>query len=155
MTENTIITIAVCCGILVFIYLFMKKIIKGESWKTNLIEKASKNNCFTQATCIDRKLHLGNDDSGNGTFKNDRMKVKYEYQVNGRKYYKKLNFQSPGCVSVNYPYTITVYYKKNNPKKAVCKNEIQQTKETGCLIVFIVTIATILIVKQLLTLLLK
>lgn len=69
------------------------------------------------------KRVIGNDESGNSYFKNDRYKIKYSYQVNGKTYYKKITFQSPGTVSTNYSYTIMVYYDKNNPKKAYTKIE--------------------------------
>ena len=45
--------------------------------------------------------------------------LKYEYIVNGRKYYKKINIRNNQFISNN----IDIYYKSNNPKKSITNNE--------------------------------
>ena len=91
--------------------------------KKKFIKKAINDGCVAEGICVDSKLRLGNDDSGNGSFKNDTQIVKYEYIVNGNKYYKKVKFQSPGCVSAKFPYRVKIYYSKGNPRKSICNEE--------------------------------
>lgn len=129
--EDKIRNIIAFINFLILGYLFIKKVIKGESWKSKLIEEGSKNNCYTEAIAID------NDSSYlYRRTKNSIVFVKYEYEVNGKKYYKKLGFKYYGSL-LDYPYKITVYYKKNNPRKAACENELLETKANGCAMIFV------------------
>lgn len=150
MTDNFKLGIAIVFGLIVFIYLFITKVLNNKNRINKFIEKCELEGTKTEATCVSTKLVLGNDESGNSYFKNDRYKVKYFYQVNGKTYYKKITFQSPGTVSTNYPYTIMVYYDKNNPKKAYTK--IEGKRSGGCFFSVAVSLIIILVIYNLLKL---
>lgn len=134
MNEEMRTIIALIAGAIVLVISYIKLFLKGRSYNQKFIDRAKAKGNYTTATLVDNKLKLGNDDSGNANFKNDRMKCTYEYIVNGTTYKKKLTFQSPGMVAVKFPYTVTVYYEPNNPSKSVCKEEATQGKQrsTGC-----------------------
>ena len=78
------------------------------------------------------------------------VKKKYEYMVNGQKYYITLKFESG--VMKNPPYYITVYYDKRRPKKAVYAYEGSREKQvqTGCGYTALATFCTMFLVARLL-----
>lgn len=80
------------------------------------IENAKRKGNVVTATCVKTKFVPGNRESGE-PYNNDTKIVTYEYTVNGKKYKKKFSFQSPGCVSIDFPYTLTFYYSEKNPRK--------------------------------------
>ena len=135
MSEEIRSTIALIAGAIVFVVCYIKLFLKGKSLRQRFIERAKEQGSFTTATLIDHKRRLGNDESGNSYFQNDRLKCTYEYKVNGITYKKKLTFQSPGTVSIKFPYEVTVYYDPKNPAKSVCKEEASQgsQRSAGCL----------------------
>mgnify|MGYP004675663621 FL=1 len=135
MNEEIRSTIALIAGAIVFVVCYIKLFLKGKSSRQRFIERAKEQGSFVTATLIDHKRRLGNDESGNSYFQNDRMKCTYEYKVNGITYKKKLTCQSPGLVSIKLPYEITVYYDPRNPAKSVCKEEASQgaQRSAGCL----------------------
>lgn len=152
MNETIRALIALLAGTVVLIVCYINVILKGKSHKQKLIEKAKATGNYTTATLIKNELLLGNDESGNANFKNDRMKCVYEYKVNGISYKKKITFQSPGMVAVKYPYSLTVYYDSNNPRKCVCPEEAN-SKSIGCFGTVALVIVTIAVVFYLLKLL--
>lgn len=150
MTDKFRLGIAIVCGLSIFIYLFITRILKGKNRISKFIEKCEQEGTYTEATCEKVKRIIGNDESGNANFKNDRYKVKYAYQVNGKTYYKTITFQNPGMVSSNYPYTVKIYYNKTNPKKAY--TTIESKQGDGCLFSIVLTIMTIVVIYNLLRL---
>lgn len=134
MSEEIRTTIALIVGAIVLVICYIKLFIKGRSHNQKFIENAKEKGNYTTGKLIDNKLRLGNDESGNANFKNDRMKCTYEYIVNGVSYKKKITFQSPGMVAVKFPYTVTVYYDTKNPANSVCKEEATQgaQRSKGC-----------------------
>ena len=154
MSEEIRSAIALIAGALVLVVCYIKIFLKGRSFNQKFMEKAKKQGCYTTATLIDNKLRLGNDESGNASFKNDRMKCTYEYKVNGISYKKKITFQSPGMVAVKFPYTIMVYYDSNNPSKSVCKEEASQGSQrtAGCLGTIAFAAITFIVIYNLLKL---
>lgn len=155
MSEEVRSAIALMAGAIVLVLCYVKLFLKGRSFNQKFVEKAKAQGHFATATLIDNKLRLGNDESGNANFKNDRMKCTYEYKVNGVSYKKKITFQSPGMVAVKFPYTITVYYDPNNPSKSVCKEEVSQGSQrtAGCLGTIIFAALTFIVIYNLLKLL--
>lgn len=155
MSEEIRSGIALIAGAIVLVLCFIKLFLRGRSTNQKFIEKAKAQGNFTTATLIDNKLRLGNDESGNANFKNDRMKCTYEYKINGISYKKKITFQSPGMVAVKFPYTITVYYDPKNPSKSICKEEASQGSQrtSGCLGTIALTAITFIVIYNLLKLL--
>lgn len=90
--------------------------VKNPSRVEKFIENAKKKGNVVTATCVKTKFVPGSRES-EGIYKYDTKIVTYEYTVNGKKYKKKFSFQSPGCVSIDFPYTLTFYYSEKNPRK--------------------------------------
>lgn len=154
MGEEVRSAVALIAGAVVLVVCYIKLFLKGRSFNQKFVEKAKAQGNYTTATLIDNKLRLGNDESGNANFKNDRMKCTYEYTVHGVSYKKKITFQSPGMVAVKFPYTITVYYDPKNPSKSICKEEASQGSQrtTGCLGTIVLAAITFMVVYNLLKL---
>ena len=117
--------------------------------KQKFVEKAKRSGNFTEAECVDVKLYsnFGTRDNEKASVRSDLLKVKYRYRVKGIDYYKKYSFQSPGKVSIDYPYCITVYYNPRRPKRVVSSLDVSQSDQMrmGCLTAIIVTILSILV----------
>lgn len=151
MSEKMQVGIAVGCGFIVFVFSYIKVFLYGKSRKQRFIEKAKEKGNVTYGTCVDTKLSLGTDKAGSpDALRFDTLIVKYEYVVNGKKYYKKLRFQSPGMASIDFPYKVKVYYDPKRPRKAVCKREasVGRQRQNGCLLTILYTIATTRIVYE-------
>lgn len=155
MREEIRSAIALTASVIVLVVCYIKLFLRGRSTNQKFIEKAKAQGNFTTATLVDNKLRSGNDESGNASFKNDRMKCTYEYKMNGISYKKKITFQSPGMVAVKFPYTITVYYDPENPSKSICKEEGSQGSQrtAGCLGTIALTAITFTVIYNLLKLL--
>lgn len=151
MSENLKAVIAVGAGTIVLIICYIRLIFKGrsKSYKERFIERAKAEGNVAEATLVDTKLRLGNDESNNSYYKNDLMKATYQYTVRGKTYKKKLKFQSPGMVSVKYPYSVKVYYNEKNPAKGVC---LEEAGSSGCATTMLLTVLTIIAVYGLLKL---
>lgn len=142
MSESFRIAIASICGFIVFLYLLITRVIQNKNKKTKLIELAKQNNCIVKGRCVETKRIQGTNNFDDPIhIREESMKVKYEYIVNNIKYYKKIKFQSIGSTSAKYPYEITIYYNKNNPKKCV-SNHDSNTRGTGCLLTIVMTLLT-------------
>lgn len=155
MSEEIRSAVALITAAIVLIVCYIKLFLRGHSTNQKFVEKAKAQGNFTTATLINNRLRLGNDESGNANFKNDRMKCTYEYKINGISYKKKITFQSPGMVAVKFPYTITVYYDPKNPSKSICKEEASQGSQrtAGCLGTMALTAITFIVIYNLLKLL--
>ena len=117
--------------------------------KQKFVEKAKRSGNFTEAECVDVKRYsnFGTRDNEKASVRSDLLKVKYRYRVKGIDYYKKYSFQSPGKVSIDYPYSITMYYNPRRPKRVVSSLDVSQSDQMsmGCLTAIIVTILSILV----------
>jgi len=125
--------------------------LKGKSLKQRFVEKAEADGYVTEGVCIKTRRSLGTGKSGGfRAFKYDTLIVTYEYFVDGKRYLKKLKFQSPGMAFIEFPYKVAVYYSPNNPRKAVCKEEatVAHQQRNGCLLTIISTIITIKVVFE-------
>lgn len=116
------------------------------------ITKAKENGNYVTGNIIDRKFYYGNETSSSSRFRNHRIKVVYEYVVNGTSYKKKITFHSPGKVRIDYPNSVTVYYNPKNPSKGICKEEPAQSGG-GRLVTIIIAIIVFNITKYLINLL--
>lgn len=98
--------------------------------RMKFVEKAKENGCVAVATRVRSQ-------SKTETFMmvspdKDAVKVTYEYEVDGKKYYKKVIFERP----MHVPWTITIYYAGHNPKKVVTSAELkfgQNSEQMGCI----------------------
>ena len=117
--------------------------------KQKFVKKAKRSGNFTEAECVDVKRYsnFGTRDNEKASVRSDLLKVKYRYRVKGIDYYKKYSFQSPGKVSIDYPYSITMYYNPRRPKRVVSSLDVSQSDQMsmGCLTAIIVTILSILV----------
>ena len=118
----------------------------GEIKSTAFYRESTKNGCKAEAVCVKTKdLHKS---TNRDIYR--IVKKKYEYMVNGQKYYITLKFESG--VMKNPPYYITVYYDKRRPKKAVYAYEGSREKQvqTGCGYTALATFCTMFLVARLL-----
>lgn len=115
MSEDMKFAIALFCGFVIFVFFFIKSYLKGKSLKQRFVEKAEADGYVTEGVCIKTRRSLGTEKSGGfRAFKYDTLIVTYEYFVNRKSYYKKINYESPGSVSIDFPYKVAVYF---DPKK--------------------------------------
>ena len=145
MTEEMKTIVSVAIGILIAVF-FNRKFYKGGTKREKFIEEAKAKGNVVRAKCVKSRRNLPVESSDNDVYRYEGRTVTYEYVINGKKYSKRLFFQSPGKVSVDYPYEISVYYSEKNPRKAYAREEMNE-KRRGCLltlIVFIVSVAVIL-----------
>lgn len=152
MAENLAFGIALSMAVLVGILCLYKLVIKGKTKKQKFIEKAEEMGCYTQGKFVDFKVIMGAEDSKSASFRYDTYIVKYEYVVEGKKYYKKMPFSADGRLVGSYPLIVTVYYDSRKPSKAFCKEEATKTKQVrgGCLTTIFFTILTLALVYNLL-----
>lgn len=107
--------------------------VPGKGRKQKIIEKRKKAGNYTTGDMVSRKYRQGNRDMKDDVLRYDSYKVKYEYTVHGKKYYKEMTFQSPGMAGTDYPISVTVYYNPGNPRKSICPEESEPNKGLGCL----------------------
>ena len=91
--------------------------IKTPSKLEKKIQKAKENGNIVTATCVKTQFLAGRLDEETDSLKYGKQVVTYEYVVNGKKYKKKYSYQLPGSVSIDYPYTLKLYYDEKNPRK--------------------------------------
>lgn len=130
METTKAVLIFVLCLLIMGLWFYNRFVNRPRKEKA-FIEKAMKEGTYTNGVLVKNTLRLGNDEAGNSSFKNDKMSCVYEYSVNGVTYKKRIAFQSPGMVSVAFPYSIVIYYDGNNPKKCVWRNKKTKMNEFG------------------------
>lgn len=150
MSEDVRLLAALAAWIVVMVICQIHHFRHGKSRKQKFIEAAKAQGNYTTATLADSKIRLGDDESNNSYYKNDRAINVYEYVLNGVKYKKKMVFQSPGMVSVRYPYTVVVYYDAKKPARGVCQEEAG--KGSGCLVTIVLAMLAFMCVYHVLKL---
>ncbi len=152
MSEDMKMIIAAGVGFVVFVFCYFKIFWHGRSREQKFIEKAKEQGNFVEGNFVDYKISLGNESSKSARLRYDSYIVKYEYIVEGKKYYKKLVFRTKGNMRANYPYTITVYYDPKKPHKGVAGNQAtnQVQKTRGCLVTVIITLVVIRVMIRIL-----
>lgn len=146
MTDDMKLNIAFIIGGCLFIVLFIFVFFKGYTKSGRLMKKAKENGCVATGTMI---KHSYRQNGHQGKYPSEI--VTYEYEVDGKKYRRKVEFVSYGVV-VDYPLELTIYYDKYNPSRARAdvetKPELQH--QTGCYIAIFVLIITIIVIYNLL-----
>ncbi len=123
----------------IFCYIFFCILQKGpSSFNQRFIKKCRKDGTYTQGYAVSSQFIRGDDESSSHTRRSHKRRVKYEYEVDGNIYHKTLTFSSGGHVSVRYPSTITIFYKKNNPKRAAVAQG--QAKVGSYLLAFVIPV---------------
>lgn len=152
MSENVRLLIAFLCGILTFAYLFVFKFVKGDTKGNRLKIKAEAAGNVTVAKVFknDYRRNLGEDGRYNSQI------VSYEYNVNGKRYTKKLTFTDVS-ITVNYPDEVNIYYDSGNPRKAYADVELEgdRQKQHAFHISLVVPIFVIISVNVLLSFIFK
>lgn len=141
MDEQLRVGIAFAIFVAAFVVCYIRVFLKGTSRKQKFVAKAKEKGCYTQGDYVTHKFRGGSYDSTSSSYRDDQHIVKYEYQVNGKTYYKKLRFRAKSG-AVEQPRHITVYYDSSNPKKAIAANEANQgaQRNNGCLLTIIIPI---------------
>lgn len=145
MNDDVRVKVALVCGALSAIYLFIRLVVVRKNTRTTrLKEKAERDGTIVTATAI-KKFYRENDDETRtvGTH------VIYEYVVDGKKYRRKLYFADD-----DYPLDITIYYDKSNPRKAIDGGDVSTEGQVanGCATTLIVPIIITILVRNLLRL---
>ena len=114
---------------------YFKDIKKNGNKKQRFIENAKKNNFVTTGTSVNVTKLYGDSESSDYNKRHDRVNVKYEYYVNGTRYFKYMWFLGGGGRTVDYPSSVNVYYDPKKPEKGVCAEEARlvHQMESGCL----------------------
>lgn len=132
MIKNIVLVI----GFIMIIATYYKFVIKGvKTSSIRIYEKAEKNNWITTGTAISQSYYMERDNNP------QKYRVKYEYFVDGKKYFKTYTFEEEARGPV-YPDQVTLYYDKKNPRKAYMKGtkhylELKQ-RSVGCLMCIVI-----------------
>lgn len=124
--------------------------------KQQFIEKAARDGYWEVGVYDSSKVIRGIRESSNSVYREDKLKVKYRYTVNGITYYKHITFLNNGKVSARFPSQVNVYYDPKDPKKAVCAEEATKAMQvrSGCMTTMVITIITLTVVFNVLRVLL-
>src|SRR5665647_1550504 len=120
MSDDTRVVIAILCGAILSIFLFIFVFIKGRTRGNSVKERAIKDGTITKAKAVKNthRRHTGPD----GRYRSET--VVYEYAVAACTYRKKLTFYNIG-VFVGYPESVDIYYNRKNPRKAYSSAELE------------------------------
>lgn len=120
------------------------------------IDRAARGGYCTVGVYDSSKVIRGIRESSNSVYRDDSLKVKYRYEVNGITYYKHLTFMNNGRISARFPSEVKVYYDPRNPKNAVCPEEATKAMQvrSGCMTTMAVFIITLTVVFNVLRFLL-
>lgn len=144
--ETLLMGVSLIFAAIIFVYLQYNLYFNWKTRKQKLIEVAEKNGWIAQGRCV-KYRYTKQYYKNRHQVKNYIIKVKYEYVVDGRKYYKKIKYRPR---EFTFPRNVVIYYNANNPKKAACAHEAKR-KESGCLIPLVVAILTVKIMFTLLS----
>ena len=142
MSEDLITAISGAVGILVFLYCFIFKCIKGNTRKQKQAKRWEKQGCVTSGSAISvKQLYEGYDPSRPQRM-DEKVWVVYEYRVNG------VAYTVGACLEGKYPATVKVYYNPKNPKKCVTSAETTTLAKykQGCLLTIIATLGSMFLV---------
>ena len=99
----------------------------GRAGNQQFKKKAKLNGCVTKATAIFSHPEVDHLDKGYIEYiEHRRLKVTYEYFVDGISYTRKLVFR----VAADYPQSMIVYYDPQNPRKCIFEGE--PSRPLGC-----------------------
>lgn len=145
MTEEVIVVIALVVAAIVARINYVQKVSGGKTKKQKLVDKAKAAGTVTVGHCVDSRLNFGDRGNSDADLANDSVVVKYIYTVNGRDYYKTMQYRNNGSLRKDHPINVYIYYDAGNPKKAVCQEEVtaMANVRSGCLTTigtFIVTL---------------
>lgn len=94
-----------------------------------IIKKAKKSNSWIEGKLTDTSLRKGDGHSRCSYYKHNVMTATYQYDVQGKQFYKKIQFIEKGDIN-KYPTTVTMYYNPKHPKIAACPEELGITIES-------------------------
>lgn len=149
MTDDLRITIALVCGAILFVVLFVSVFLKGKTKGNQLMNRAKADGSTTVGRAVknDYRRFTGPE----GRYRSEI--VTYEYFVAGKRFEKKITFSDTG-IAINYPNQVEIFYDKGNPAKAYADVELAQNKQkqTGCYVAIVIPIVAIILIYNLLKL---
>ena len=149
MSDRTRSLIALACGALIILYFIVNTLIRGNSRVKRFVAKAKKDGNVAVGVAV---KHVFRGNAGkDGNYQSEN--VTYAYVVNGKKYFKKLYFQSISEI-VNYPHEIKIYYSKNNPRKSYTQIDMDpaERNQMGCYTSLILAVIVVVLINNLLKL---
>ncbi len=133
--------IVVIISFFVAVLLFLKLCVFGYSGKRKFIQRAYQKGNYTKAYIVNNNIYTGIHMMRKAN-NFPSYKAKYEYAVNGKKYYKTYNLRAKSGISSGPPNSINIYFDKNNPSKAISEVEIKNgPKASGCFTTIIIVVA--------------
>ena len=134
MRDEIIGLIALCFSVPASV-VYYKKVMGGNTKHDRFVNKAKRNGCVTTGVSVDTEYLSGDPDAKSLQGRSGALAVKYQYQVEGITYYKRIHFHDAGSINIKYPRTIEIYYEKSKPKKAVSPVEFSAAnrRQSGCL----------------------
>jgi len=148
MTDYEVGKVLLITGILCTIFCFKFIILRKNGKVQRLVENAKRAGRYTTATAVkkqtDREVFLV------GKKDHKQMLVTYEYEVDGKKYYKCISYEGVNSLPA-YPYEITVYWDDGKPEKAVGGKEIEfvTLAQGRCLVSIVFTVFVMKLVAEL------
>lgn len=136
MSDEKRLEIAFVAAVIGFIFFLIRYFSKKPTKIQRFAEKAKENGCVQTAQAVSRRVNAGTGDISDPERMHTKVFVKYSYVVNGKDYIKSVMYKKGWSTSTDYPFEITVYYDKNNPKKAYSHFEVNSAsankKANGC-----------------------
>ncbi|MBQ9767047.1 MAG: hypothetical protein IJW37_02970 [Lachnospiraceae bacterium] len=111
------------------------------------MKKAVARGCVTTAYVVDRDFEGRMINPRSEAQKHDLWRIKYEYKVNGKKYYIKRTYRD----RENYKESFKVYYSKHWPRSYVVETAKYDRGVLGCLGAFLLTALTVNVIYFVLT----
>lgn len=136
-------TVPLAFGTFVFCYVYFCILRKGPaSPNKRFVEKCRNAGTYTTGRVHSYKRRRGVRRSTNSNERADKFYVKYEYEVDGIRYYKTLRFLAKGTVWADYPDEITIYYKGSNPRRSAANEGENGTILIGFLLTGFFTVVS-------------
>lgn len=133
---------------------YIKMLFLSSAGDPRFVAKAKAKGNVTSGNYVSGKYSQRTDHRGERYF-DTRYTVKYQYQVGGKSYYKKLKYYAEHGCGVEYPHQITIYYDANHPKRAKAESEVTPSARgaKGCIVSIVAPLVVMKVVDLLLGLL--
>lgn len=139
-TALAVTMLGVLIGIILSIVLYKRKTLNER-----FVEKCRREGCSTRAEAVKTRTFYEHA-SHEARNRSSKYFVTYEYIVNGRTY-RKTSLEQANNGHGNYDHYRTIYYSKNNPKKA--RFAKQKSPAGGCLTGFMFAVVVMILAVKL------
>lgn len=147
MTQEQAIAIAMGVAAVVFIIAIIVNVkLTHLSWRIRFREKAKAHGCVTTGYFDKRRQRYSVEEINGNDYYHYTVTIRYKYTVDGAEYYTKVKYSHPNENKDAYlddPMQVTVYYDKQNPKKAYAASKVSDSaaRQDGVALIWAVTLA--------------